>query len=34
MGIKFEELSFAVNGRDERITGVAGTAQPLLDLLV
>ena len=34
MGIKFEELSFSVNGRDERITGVAGTAQPLLDLLV
>ncbi|MFY8199709.1 MAG: DUF1501 domain-containing protein, partial [Pirellula staleyi] len=34
MGIKFEDLSFEVNGRDERITGVAGTAQPLLDLLV
>ncbi len=34
LGIKFEELSFEVNGRDERITGVAGLANPLLDLLM
>ncbi len=34
MGIKYEELSFEVNGRDERITGVAGSANPLLDLLI
>ncbi len=34
LGLKFEDLSFEVNGRDERITGVAGTAKPLLDLLV
>jgi len=34
LGLKYEELSFEVNGRDERITGVAGTAKPLLDLLV
>ena len=34
LGIKYEELSFEVNGRDERITGVAGTAKPLYELLV
>ena len=34
LGIQFEGLSFEVNGRDERITGVAGTANPLLDLLM
>ncbi len=34
LGLQFEDLSFEVNGRDERITGVAGTAKPLLDLLV
>lgn len=33
LGLRFEDLSFEVNGRDERITGVAGTAKPLLDLL-
>jgi len=34
LGLKFEGLSFEVNGRDERLTGVAGTAKPLLDLLL
>ena len=34
LGLKFEDLSYEVNGRDERITGVAGTAKPLLDLLM
>ena len=34
LGLKYEELSFEVNGRDERITGVAGTAKPLYELLV
>ena len=34
LGIKYEELSFEVNGRDERITGVAGSAKPLFDLLM
>ncbi len=34
LGITFEELSYEVNGRDERVTGVAGTAKPLLDLLI
>jgi hypothetical protein len=34
LGITFEDLSYEVNGRDERITGVAGTAKPLLDLLI
>ena len=33
LGIQYEDLSFEVNGRDERITGVAGSAKPLLDLL-
>lgn len=33
LGIQFENLSFEVNGREERITGVAGSAKPLLDLL-
>jgi Protein of unknown function (DUF1501) len=34
MGIRFEDLSFAVNGRQERLTGVAGSAKPLWDILV
>ncbi len=34
LGIQFENLSFEVNGREERLTGVAGTANPLFDLLV
>ncbi len=33
LGLRFEDLSFEVNGRDERITGVAGSAKPLFDLL-
>ncbi len=33
LGLRIEDLSFEVNGRDERITGVAGSAKPLLDLL-
>jgi NO-binding membrane sensor protein with MHYT domain len=32
LGIDFERLSFEVSGRDERITGVAGSAQPLMDV--
>jgi uncharacterized protein (DUF1501 family) len=34
LGIDFEQLSFSINGRDERITGVAGSAQPLMDILL
>ena len=34
LGIDFERLSFEVSGRDERITGVAGSAKPLMDILV
>ncbi len=33
LGLEFEELSFEVNGRRERLTGVAGTAKPILDIL-
>lgn len=33
LGIDFERLSYEVSGRDERITGVAGSAQPLMDIL-
>jgi hypothetical protein len=33
LGIRYEDLSFEVSGRDERLTGVAGSAKPLLDLL-
>jgi len=34
LGIDFERLSFEVSGRDERITGVAGSAKPLMDILI
>lgn len=34
LGIDFERLSYEVSGRDERITGVAGSAKPLMDILV
>jgi hypothetical protein len=34
MGLSYEDLFFEVNGRQERLTGVAGTAKPLLDILV
>ena len=27
LGLRFEDLSYEVNGRQERITGVAGTAK-------
>lgn len=33
MGVDYERLSFEVNGRQERITGVAGTARPPKDIL-
>jgi hypothetical protein len=33
MGLRFEDLSFEVNGRQERLTGVAGSAKPLWDIL-
>lgn len=33
LGIDYEDLSYEVSGRDERITGVAGSAQPLMDIL-
>lgn len=33
LGIDHELLSYEVSGRDERITGVAGSAQPLMDIL-
>lgn len=33
LGLDFERLAFEVNGRQERITGVAGSASPLLDIL-
>lgn len=33
MGLSFEDLFFEINGRQERITGVAGTAKPLLEIL-
>lgn len=34
MGIDFERLYFEINGRDERLTGVAGSAKPLMDILI
>jgi Protein of unknown function (DUF1501) len=34
MGIRYEDLSFEVNGRQERLTGVAGSARPLGDILL
>lgn len=34
LGINYEDLSYEVNGRDERITGVAGSAKPLMDLFL
>lgn len=34
LGIDFERLSYEVSGREERITGVAGTAKPLMDILL
>ncbi|MFO1065921.1 MAG: DUF1501 domain-containing protein [Pirellulales bacterium] len=34
MGIEFENLFFDVNGRQERITGIAGGARPLGDILL
>lgn len=34
MGLRYEELFFEVNGRQERLTGVAGSAKPLWDILV
>ena len=33
LGLEYEKLAFEVNGRQERITGVAGTARPLTDIL-
>lgn len=33
MGIRYEDLFFEVNGRQERLTGVAGSAKPLWDIL-
>ena len=33
LGLDFERLSFEVSGRDERLTGVAGSAKPLIDIL-
>lgn len=34
LGISYEDLSFSVNGRDERLTGVSGSARPLMDILI
>ena len=34
MGLRYEDLFFEVNGRQERLTGVAGSAKPLWDILV
>ena len=34
LGIDYDRLSFSVNGRDERITGVAGSPKPLMDILI
>jgi hypothetical protein len=33
LGIDYERLSFEVSGRDERITGVAGSAKPIQEIL-
>jgi len=34
MGLNNDRLSFEVSGRQERLTGVAGTAKPIPGLLV
>ncbi len=34
MGIDYDDLFYVVNGRDERLTGVAGSAKPLTDILL
>jgi uncharacterized protein (DUF1501 family) len=34
LGIDFERLSYEVQGRDERITGVAGSAQSIKEILL
>lgn len=34
LGLDYEGLSYEVSGRDERITGVAGTAKPLAEVLL
>ncbi|MFM8323786.1 MAG: DUF1501 domain-containing protein [Pirellulaceae bacterium] len=34
MGIDYDDLFHVVNGRDERLTGVAGSAKPLTDILL
>ena len=34
MGLSFDDLFLEINGRQERITGVAGSAKPLLDILI
>ncbi len=34
MGVDYERLYFEINGRDERLTGVAGSAKPLTDILI
>ena len=34
LGIDYEKLAYEVNGRQERITGVAGSAMPLNDILI
>ncbi|MFO0924767.1 MAG: DUF1501 domain-containing protein [Pirellulales bacterium] len=34
LGIEYEKLSFTVSGRQERITGVAGTARPIREILL
>jgi hypothetical protein len=31
LGLRFEDLSFEVNGRQERLTGVAGSAKPIVE---
>jgi len=34
MGVDYERLYFEINGRDERLTGVAGSAKPMTDILL
>ena len=34
LGMRYEDLFFEVSGRQERLTGVAGSAKPLWDILV
>jgi hypothetical protein len=34
LGIEYDDLYYVVNGRDERLTGVAGSAKPLTDILL